>query len=1356
MQQRYTIQPVVTSRKFVTQKPSRFHQDREEEEQGQDETFVPVSHNPSLACIQKIAHDLVNVKEEMTAWESKNSNRNRMYSVVNPVFHDKQPNNKPIQTKKRKEPAPPSPFPKPCLDPQPQPQPQQENVKKEKKSNPLPSKPEPVVAASHNSRTFDQLPPIKEFKHNRNRPLLAPSVGLTHTQAYQNRNYIHHYSAKIKKPTATKTTKYVMSPTRFKSLSPIIQELLTQHLTLPSTYARPELPRFRHVRTSREEFPVKDNQIRMHVEQIKYFGPQVNKTHADNRIWVFGTDEQGHSISCGVTDFHPWFYVAFADDNILQGGDILHERVSTCLENLNKPTRKRKREQGEEDNQEQEQNQNQNQKPSFGFVVEKCSRKNMIGWTNHRQREMVCVRLDNVAVRRKVVQELKKWNEDLIVYHDDMSPELQFFYVSKLRPEQWVDISRFQLPSTVEDHKTTCEMEVLVSCQDLHPCPSTLDTPTKRLILIFDIEVLSLGGFPEPKDPNALIFSISVRLQREGELEPLYRCTFSLGHRDEIPNVVQFAYDNEVELLGDFIRFWQINDPDVVMDFNGFKFDVPHLLQRCLFLGFPSWLNLTRFHHVPAKLRPPPKTNKASENKNDSLIYDIVGRVHFDQLLAVKKGNRKFPEHSLKFLAANLLKSKQQPSKDNKDPDEKRTSDEYDQFDPEGNLEHFAKACQEEDEEQEQEPILNRPKPRLQKKKPPPKPTKEEEWSDEKLRQKYDFVMDNHGNDSVAKGDILPELFLPFLRHGPERRMFLGKYNMNDTDVTWKIARELNSLSEFFGMSSLTYVDTSDLMIRGEQIKSMNLIFVQCEQDGWIVNKEALADYYVPLAEGEDPEKYGGGHVEAAKRGFYKVPIIVLDFSSLYPSIMMGFNICYSSFIKTKKRKGNGTWEYDDTWLNLAKEKLKLKVLSKVVNEDKVKSGEDKEEEVYHFVQDVESVLPKILRVLLQARKEDKKTMEAYQKRGDSFMAAVYNGRQLSKKLCCNSLYGFTGATFGYLPYKPLAKTITAQGREMFQKTKARIESPDLGGEVVYGDTDSMFVNCGLMKDPQTGQVIQDETKQLIAQFIKGKTLAAEATKLFPKPCKLELEKIAYRLVLLRKKKGYAYRMITLNENDCPDDPSQWALEIGTKPKFIGVEVVRRDWCSFSKNLIEQFFGDVLIRNNVPLAEARLQVGLNRLVANQVSYQEMAISKSFKGMDNYHTKDPRKLPQVRLAEQNAAKGNPSSRGDRFNYVITESYIDEEARKEKFRVSAKTKEADRHKDYFLRVFHRDEAEEKQLKVDRLWYFDSQIVKPLERNTQYISPKIVPKMLEECRRQLFHQRTGMQNIGWFFGGSQIKSS
>ncbi len=51
----------------------------------------------------------------------------------------------------------------------------------------------------------------------------------------------------------------------------------------------------------------------------------------------------------------------------------------------------------------------------------------------------------------------------------------------------------------------------------------------------------------------------------------------------------------------------------------------------------------------------------------------------------------------------------------------------------------------------------------------------------------------------------------------------------------------------------------------------------------------------------QDGETYEGAIVIEPLRGFYKEPIATLDFASLYPSIMIAHNLCYTTLIQNQQ-----------------------------------------------------------------------------------------------------------------------------------------------------------------------------------------------------------------------------------------------------------------------------------------------------------------------------------------------------------------------------------------------------------------------------------------------------------------------
>jgi len=102
----------------------------------------------------------------------------------------------------------------------------------------------------------------------------------------------------------------------------------------------------------------------------------------------------------------------------------------------------------------------------------------------------------------------------------------------------------------------------------------------------------------------------------------------------------------------------------------------------------------------------------------------------------------------------------------------------------------------------------------------------------------------------------------------------------------------------------------------------------------------------------------------------------------------------------------------------------------------------------------------------------------------------LLNARQLALKLVANTTFGYAAASYsGRMPCIELA------GREPLERAINLVNStPEWGGRVVYGDTDSMFV---LVKGAS-----KDEA------FRIGREICERVTAQNPKPVKLKLEKV--------------------------------------------------------------------------------------------------------------------------------------------------------------------------------------------------------------------------------------------------------
>jgi DNA polymerase delta subunit 1 len=89
-------------------------------------------------------------------------------------------------------------------------------------------------------------------------------------------------------------------------------------------------------------------------------------------------------------------------------------------------------------------------------------------------------------------------------------------------------------------------------------------------------------------------------------------------------------------------------------------------------------------------------------------------------------------------------------------------------------------------------------------------------------------------------------------------------------------------------MARVTGVPFNYLLARGQSIKVLTQLFRKANEEG----------YLVPALKGEgSDDQYEGATVIEPKKGYYDKPIATLDFASLYPSIMMAHNLCYTTLL---------------------------------------------------------------------------------------------------------------------------------------------------------------------------------------------------------------------------------------------------------------------------------------------------------------------------------------------------------------------------------------------------------------------------------------------------------------------------
>ncbi|MFT4243851.1 MAG: DNA polymerase domain-containing protein [Candidatus Woesearchaeota archaeon] len=265
-----------------------------------------------------------------------------------------------------------------------------------------------------------------------------------------------------------------------------------------------------------------------------------------------------------------------------------------------------------------------------------------------------------------------------------------------------------------------------------------------------------------------------------------------------------------------------------------------------------------------------------------------------------------------------------------------------------------------------------------------------------------------------------------------------------------------------------------------------------------------------------------GAYVIEPKQGFYE-DIVVLDFASLYPSLMITFNIDPFKY----------NYELSSTDSNtsvLVKDKDTHKYIIS-------SNGAVYEKET--------GILPKILRELFNLRKEAKRKKESV--------------KSHALKITMNSFYGAMASPKSRYYNKHLAESITAFGRECLLKVKEFLEDKE-NLHVIYGDTDSVFVECSNLFSSKNVKSLEDKKKVMqevessINVYFKEWVQETFGVESF---LTIEAEKVFDKFFIASKK-----RYVGRDE--------QKDLQ------FTGMEYVRGDWTQlakdFQKELVELIF----------------------------------------------------------------------------------------------------------------------------------------------------------------------------------------
>ena len=476
-------------------------------------------------------------------------------------------------------------------------------------------------------------------------------------------------------------------------------------------------------------------------------------------------------------------------------------------------------------------------------------------------------------------------------------------------------------------------------------------------------------------------------------------------------------------------------------------------------------------------------------------------------------------------------------------------------------------------------------------------------FPDDSERHKMDVDASKMDDEWAARPDVVME------------------YCIRDAELPLDILEELQAIRRKEATAAVAKV-SFDTAANGSSSQLVDSLIIR------LADRENVA---VPLTGSAEPKEgqITGGYVHDVDAGLHPW-IAVLDFKSMYPSIMIGSNVCYTTRI------------------------------------DPIQSDQPADGEPVHVAptgarfrhQSVrKGLVPTLLENLMAQRDIHKAELTTAKQTEDSAGIMFHDSMQYAVKILMNTFYGVFASGFYRFTHRDLGSSITAWARFNIKDIIAQLDAE--GHHVVYSDTDSIFVRSPVPEgSPAT---IKPEEHKAAASGDKAALAKLEAwndAKQSMIDFGLEIaERYSKDSAILEYEKGLSV-----------------FFSHGAKKRYVGqvvypneemlirgYETQRTDSFAYLTKAMKQLFTYALADQEQEIVSCAL-ARVKALKNNEVDPTELILAKSCKGQvkkdgsvdfsKNYA--NPDSMAQVRVAKARIALGLGFTSGMKVSYVVTDA------------------------------------------------------------------------------------------------------
>jgi DNA polymerase elongation subunit (family B) len=921
--------------------------------------------------------------------------------------------------------------------------------------------------------------------------------------------------------------------------------------------------------------------------------------------------------------------------------------------------------------------------------------------------------------------------EKFQLYESNFDPMLRFMHIQDIKSCGWIKLPKGKYRSdksmkTFTDYHLRIKYEDVVSQNNFGPDDPKLGL-AKFKLCSYDLECYSHDEqFPQPDRKEDPIIQIGMVFYTFGETE-MTKYILTLKDCDDIDDANVLSFDNEKDLLLEFQKIIQEEDPDIMTGYNIYGFDEKYIYGRKKINRIDEFGFLSRMGSR-TEFREDVKLSSAALGDNVMNFYHTIGRVKIDLMKLIQK-DYKLNSYKLDAVAEHFMREiiKKVEITGDKTKIYLKKKGEF-------KVGNYVKISEEDDIISEKLKIIDMTDEYLE------------------IRGNLSFILDNetitknmkqhrYFYAGSVKDDLSAREMFAFYAAGDSKDICtIAKYCIQDCILPIKLLLKLNKIPENMEMASISSVPMQWIFLRGQGIKSFSLVVKKCRKRGYLI--KTLPRIHKDID--DDEPSFEGAIVLTPEPKFHRVPISVNDYSSLYPSSMIAENISHEMFVDDPKFEDLPNYTYN------------------IIKFDQERADGTKEEVVCKYAKEKDKfgVIPEILNDLLTERKQVRKLEEV---ETDVFMKAIYNGRQLALKLTANSLYGQIGAGTSPVCYVKLAASTTAVGRSQIMIAKNFVENDlknillyiyenkdnkdklheffteklknkagktladdekettkivkqvveildkyTINPVVVYGDTDSIFNNFGIA-NRETGEILHSK-EILMPAIVLGNMVSKFVQAKLRFPHELSYEKTFFPFAIFSKKRYVG--------NKYTDDDVEFTQT------SMGIVLKRRDNAQIVKKVIGGMVDIMMNEIDCDKTLIFTKKSIRDIFKGKYPIKDFVTSKTIKDINKYKT-----------TVKKDAKGNPILIGGEEQNIINIAHVmlAQKMIREKRANAPQTNdrvpfayiEMPKIRGHKLlqgeKIEHPDYIIENNLKIDYMFYITNQIMLPAIQFLELVTAK-----------------------------------